>query len=161
MFNKHACCKNAKGLKCRLMIMFQFCTCCLEFLHNNIIFGTLYCKRCQAITSIYDCLRSLLQYNQSDSLCAYFFNSTEHDCMMSGTRIYCNAFTSQSEYLVFIYSIPQRFLISLNGRKWSRSCVFIVARIAADGPGPLKPDRKMKGNFPFLSSSFFLPWNLC
>ena len=31
------------------------------------------------------------------------------------------------------YSPPQRFPISLKDRKWSSTCVFIIARAAADG----------------------------
>ena len=57
------------------------------------------------------------------------------------------------------YSPPQRFLISLKRRNGRVQCVSIIARVAADGPGPLKPDRKRKGNL--CQNDYVLTYTLC
>ena len=36
-FNEH---KNAKGIKCQLLVMFQLCCCCLDFLQGTCLFNT-------------------------------------------------------------------------------------------------------------------------
>ena len=38
------------------------------------------------------------------------------------------------------------FTLLRRGSQLSSIVCFIIARVAADGPGPLKPDRKKKGN---------------
>ena len=57
------------------------------------------------------------------------------------------------------YSPPQRFPISLKSRNGRVQCVSIIARVTADGPAPLKPDRKRKGNL--CQNDYVLTYTLC
>ena len=73
--------------------------------------------------------------------------------------------------LVYVYPHPQRLPISPKGRKWSRTCVFMIARVAgrkwsrtcvsmiakvaADGPGPLKPDSSVQNSCTTCSRNGF------